>query len=550
MSLPILVIKKISLQNNRMLPADNFLQRGQTVIEPRGPLQDSVMNIIERAGLKPKRKDAVVANDIVVSVSQSWFDRPEREEAFKAESVHFVKDIFSDRLAGCSLVQTGTKLRLYAVIVPIVRKMDGTGLRLTSNAMFTKDSLKTLQDLWQTRLISHGVGSRETHSSARKISLMKTWGLLETAGNQIRLLGIDEKRADETSKEFCLRENRFLQAEQRKRRDELLDLRVAAQASRLQEAETATRGNKVTQLIHVSGSESQGRHLQREKTDRVRALPVNQVAVKLGFLDEIGGKENAINLVRRVRGLTFKQATSWLSENFPENRGFQESERGKREIARKQLTAIDAALYRITCMISKADGDKTGTRNLTKINGEEQLATASEVLRRIPQLSRENGHGGNIFITPIEKGMHFVLVDDLTNETLRTLVARGYKPATIVETSPGSFQAVIKVPDAEGNKETVNEWFKDINRDLGDKKITGLRHPFRLAGFTNQKTKHQRADGTFPVIELHSATNRCCVKAQHVIEYYSEKLSTASNKQPGRRTQKGSVAKFRIGLKT
>ena len=136
--------------------------------------------------------------------------------------------------------------------------------------------------------------------------------------------------------------------------------------------------------------------------------------------------------------------------------------------------------------------------------------------------------GGNVFITPVDAAAHHVLADDLDADGLRDLKSRGYSPALILETSPGNHQAIIKLPTSAAPKAAVNEWFKDLNADLGDSKITGLIHPLRLAGFENRKNKHQADDGRFPFVRLVEATNRFCARATELVRTYANRAEVRS----------------------
>ena len=114
---------------------------------------------------------------------------------------------------------------------------------------------------------------------------------------------------------------------------------------------------------------------------------------------------------------------------------------------------------------------------------------------------------------------YYVLVDDV-RLSLNELESKGFKPCIYQKTSWDKNQAVLKVTkDVE--RRSVIDFFNHINRKVGDEKITGLRHPIRLAGFRNMKEKHNR-DGKFPFVEVTKAVNRYCTKT---IEYIKKKHS-------------------------
>ena len=106
-----------------------------------------------------------------------------------------------------------------------------------------------------------------------------------------------------------------------------------------------------------------------------------------------------------------------------------------------------------------------------------------------------------------------------------------------MESSPGNYQAVIKVPRKSTDKDHANLFFKDLNRDLGDPKITGLVRPMRLAGFQNRKPKHATADGGRPpFVRVVSAVNRLCARALEVIQAYGQREELDLKKGAERRS--------------
>lgn len=111
---------------------------------------------------------------------------------------------------------------------------------------------------------------------------------------------------------------------------------------------------------------------------------------------------------------------------------------------------------------------------------------------------------------------YYILLDDMGVKKDEFL-ATGYKPCLIQDTSWQSSQAIIKVPKADIDRRDVIDFFNSINREIGDKSITGLRHPFRLAGFRNMKPKHEK-DGKYPFVKLTYAVNQFCRKTYELIK--------------------------------
>src|SRR5437879_5261774 len=114
------------------------------------------------------------------------------------------------------------------------------------------------------------------------------------------------------------------------------------------------------------------------------------------------------------------------------------------------------------------------------------------LLRSIAWLRRENRDGRNIYIRP--KGEHNLsLVDDLTRNAVDEMMRSGFRPALIVETSPGNFQAWLKHPE-QLSKEMGTAAARALADNFGgDRGAADWRHYGRLAGFTNRKEKYRDA---------------------------------------------------------
>lgn len=533
------------------------------IVNPGPDLGAAIDHVTRRAGIDPakRRKDAVIASDILLTISPEWFrpDNPEqsgtweddRLTAFQAEAEQMLRETFGPRLVAAVLHLDEATPHIQAVVVPILPgKTDRQKLRLSGKDFFNPKALSSLQQRWEDRMRPHGVGPRVKGSKARHTTLREYYGALEAtksddARPRLVLSDPPEKGRLESQESYADRVKDWKQSETKKIRNELRPLARDASRGRLYDAErrSGTELRTMARDLRAEIAEAtRERDLSKEDIGRLRSMPINQVAAALDYNGEIGRKENPIDLVKRVGGLDYREAVTWLAQRFgPEAAAaayrdeaapkiaasaegapvLSKAEKTKTRIARKQLDALAASEYRVTLM-SERDGSQVG-RNFTKdSDGTEQLLSQNGLIERLPELALANARGENIFITPIENGMHFVLIDDLDAPGIETLRQRGYTPATITESSHGNFQAVIKVPESSGSKADVNSWFRDLNQDLGDQKITGLRHPFRLAGFENRKPKHKDPEtGRYPFIRLVTAVNQLCSKASEVIQRYA-----------------------------
>jgi RepB DNA-primase from phage plasmid len=127
------------------------------------------------------------------------------------------------------------------------------------------------------------------------------------------------------------------------------------------------------------------------------------------------------------------------------------------------------------------------------------------LLRSIPWMRLQNLQGRNIYIRPY--GEHnLTMVDDLKAASIDRMFSSGFKPAVVVETSPGSFQAWLKHSRVL-NKDLSTAVARTLAQEFeGDKGAADWRHFGRLAGFTNRKLKYQNAEGFFPFVRLHAVS--------------------------------------------
>lgn len=161
----------------------------------------------------------------------------------------------------------------------------------------------------------------------------------------------------------------------------------------------------------------------------------------------------------------------------------------------QQHGALQAPEYRLTLM-SRVDG--LGSFNVGKgrgPDGAEKFYAPHEVRSLIPYLSAQNARGRDIYLTPIDLDHHYVVVDDTTETSLGDLIAAGYRPALVQESSAGNRQAVLKVPKRRDRDEqrAANEVVVSLNRRFGDPAFSGVVHPFRMAGFSNKKPGRNNA---------------------------------------------------------
>lgn len=171
---------------------------------------------------------------------------------------------------------------------------------------------------------------------------------------------------------------------------------------------------------------------------------------------------------------------------------------------------------------------------------------AGDVAARISWLKRMNARGHEIYIRPALSTPHaLVLVDDLTRSALEQMDDAGVEPSVIVETSPENFQAWVRLSMDPVPAEVRLEVSRHLTRVFGgDVGAIGARRYGRLAGLTNRKPQHRRADGLAPFVLLWRARNERCSKAA-LLEQAVEIIEKSEQERPVARGQLADFSSFK-----
>ncbi len=562
---------------SRSRPTENAdpkkLQDNVWISGAPGEIKAGISRILAKAGIDEAslRKDATIANDVLLSVSPEWFrpenpDRsgswkPEKLAAFREQAEGLLRKEFGARLVAAVLHLDEATPHIQAIVVPIVKR-DGGKFALSGRDYFGPEKLKALQDAWQKRLEPLGVGPREIGSTARHTTLKTYYSALQKAPEVPQALPPSPPPMRAMLPGGSEAMATWQKAEATKVAKRQKPLAAAAAKGMLYEAEKRSGDTKEAQLreqYRRVGSlrdelakTSDQLELTKEQISKLRGIPIAEVAEVLGFTGEIGKRENSIDLVKRVGELSFEEATRWLAVAFgpaaagaavrehtskvsPPSPALSAADKIKAVAVRSQLSALDAPAYRITITTTGPNGEKNG-RNLgkTKDGEPEKTWTKEQIVEMIPRLTAANAKGGNILITPLDSRTHHVLIDDIRQPEIDRLKSAGYAFSTIVETSPANHQAVVKIAASAAPVAAVNEWFKAINREVGDEKIVGLIHPMRLAGFQNRKAKHEQENGHFPFVRVVEAARSFCSHARAVVvEMAAQMARDAEHLLPG-----------------
>lgn len=199
-----------------------------------------------------------------------------------------------------------------------------------------------------------------------------------------------------------------------------------------------------------------------------------------------------------------------------------------------QSGALEAPEYRITLTARR---DDLQTFNLGKgkgPDGDERFYSRDAVRDLIPYLSRQNLLGYDVYVTPIDQRQHFILIDDTTPEQVEDMRAAGFAPALVQQSSEGNVQAVLRLPrrDERQEQKAANALMVQLNRTWGDPKISGVVHPFRMAGFANKKAGRDNA-----FTRVLDAAGVICGKATDMLERARQKLREAMQRPAHPMTQ-------------
>lgn len=200
--------------------------------------------------------------------------------------------------------------------------------------------------------------------------------------------------------------------------------------------------------------------------------------------------------------------------------------------------AVDADRYRVTSIRLDPQTGKQLVMILDKRAGETIGFTPDELRDRLREMARLDARGENLYLTPLSAHHHHLVVDDMSGDDLAALKAQGVSPAAILESSPGNYQAVVKVPREASDdldRKAANALVREINQELGDPNFSGAIHPHRMPGSRNQKPKHRR-DGKSPIVRIVEAAGGVCqVMAERLRSLYQGLAAAAQARRTGRK---------------
>lgn len=151
-------------------------------------------------------------------------------------------------------------------------------------------------------------------------------------------------------------------------------------------------------------------------------------------------------------------------------------------------------------------------------------------------LKRMNARGHDVSIRPA--GEHsLVLVDGLTGPALARMGREGWTPAATIETSPGRYQAWVKLAEAPVSAPVRELAARELAQHYGGDPPSAERDPVgRLAGFTNQEPEHTR-DGRQPYVLAHDCPGTAAPAAPAYIARIEQRLQEVKAQQERQRAR-------------
>ena len=201
-----------------------------------------------------------------------------------------------------------------------------------------------------------------------------------------------------------------------------------------------------------------------------------------------------------------------------ENRGLMMS----LAVLRRQLAVMPCRLYEVRLIHSVSHKPYPGLRQWT--------ATRLSDSATMGFLRIRNRDGYDVYFRPYagdhNAGYILLDLDQPVPGILARLRAQGHEPCVVAETSPGRWQAWIRVslePLLPALATRVAKRLAEIYQ--ADRASADWRHLGRLAGFTNRKPERRRTDGLAPWVRLIQACACLAGDAAALLELAAAELA-------------------------
>lgn len=539
----------------RTIPTPNAdparLNRNRCIVGTKGEVVGDVQRRIDALGYKPRR-NAVPCLEFMLTTSPDWWKGKKLPDlqVWVAANVAWLKDTYgADNVAHVVLHLDERTPHLAAYVVP-----ERKGRLNARDVYGGREAMRAMHTAYAAAMEPFGLVRGVEGSGAKHDDIKGFYGQVastaEEAAEELAELGeltLPPAMPFWTSQEARQTALEGWKGDEQGKRAKLVQR--AAQAT----LAAALAEEKVDQLKEANGRLTASLDAARDEVaaarlltgltkDQVAALrkaDVSVVAARLGWMEPVRPKENAIDLVKRAGSFDYAQAVAWLHAEFGPTvaavavqqdledkqpvRPFTPAENTIRRAVEQQADALGCDRFRVTLVPADETKKPFLPGKSHRQDSEESFYSREELIELIPWLRFRNNQGDNILVTPMDDAAYYILLDD-ARVTVEELQGHGFQPCLGQRTSWDNSQVVFKVPRSI-DRDTVLALFNEMNRTMGDEAMTGLRHPMRLAGFRNMKAKHER-EGKRPFVQVYHAVNTFCSRCVALCQGIEERLVT------------------------
>ena len=211
------------------------------------------------------------------------------------------------------------------------------------------------------------------------------------------------------------------------------------------------------------------------------------------------------------------------------------AQQAKIDLWRQQHAALDAPAYRLS-FVPRDPGRKPFIHGKRRDTDGERFYSADEIEGLVATASAQNAKGYEVYITPIDDRYHYIVVDDMSESSYGELMDTGYTPCLVLASSPTNYQAILKAPrqdTSSAEQSAANKVVGSINRYVGDKRLSGVIHPFRVAGYSNRKPGKDQA-----FVRLINAPGGECQRTTERLQIARERFAAYQAEQSRKRLWK------------
>lgn len=215
------------------------------------------------------------------------------------------------------------------------------------------------------------------------------------------------------------------------------------------------------------------------------------------------------------------------------------------------ISALGADSYEVLLKSTENEGKSGLKSGLHEVQGEKGMKTfmtPDELDVEAYEIINKNLQGYGVMLHPHSTKYFYILLDDIKSDMLQQLKQDGYSPALVYQTSPGNFQAVLRVEKTGDHEKTAAiKVSKTLAEKYGcDMGAIGAEKNFRLPGSFNNKNIHL-VQGLPPRCEIIEASNISCSQARAMLD----QIKVAQPEQtarPGQITMAQHVESYEKGL--